>query len=141
MSGNTTIHGVGFVLGVPGGVYGESIVTTDNHGNVTAVNNVPVVSPLAGSLITLSSPPATTTPYTDTPVTFSQTAQHLKVQNTSPYPVHYAYDAVATPDSLSLLPNEELLDDTPVTVLHLYTSASVAINGTSAGNIVIEGRL
>ena len=91
--------------------------------------------------IAATSPPSATNAGSDTSYIFSQTVNHVLIQNNTSANLNYAFDVAASAGSYLLVPGAFVVWDRLCTVLHLYTAAAQNINGTSAGNIVVEGTL
>ena len=97
---------------------------------------------VAGSKVALSAPPATLTAGADTSLTFSSQVRHLYVQNKSSSDVTIEFDATSSAGSF-IIPgsaNTLVQFDLPCTVLHCFCAAAIAVNGTTGGNLVVEGR-
>lgn len=89
--------------------------------------------------VSLASPPGQTNAAADTPVSWSQQVTHYRIQNNTNANLMIREDAVASAGSFLLVPGATYREDKAVTTLHLYTQTAQAINGASAGNIVVEG--
>jgi hypothetical protein len=97
------------------------------------------VDEYAGAQVALVAPPAGLTASVDTAFAFAQKVYHLWLQNNSAMPVGIEFVAAASAGSWQVPAGGALLLDVPVGVVHLYSTAATAVNGTAAGNVVLKG--
>lgn len=114
-------------------------MATTNGLQVRDDNGVPYQGVAQPGAVALSSPLANTTASTDTPVTFSQTVHHWRIQNNTSAICYVELDATASTASIQIPASSSLRDDIAVTSIHLYTVAQQPIN--AASGIVIRGWL
>lgn len=109
--------------------------------NATLSNTNPMPSQFVNqpNYIALSSPPAATNIGADTTFTFNQQVNSVFLQNNTGADLHYAFDTAASAGSKVLPTGQSIIYPKKVTAVHLYTAAAQNVNGTSSGNIVLEG--
>ena len=64
---------------------------------------------------------------------------HLLLQNNDTNNLHFELDATATAGSPMLAPGQTIILDVQVAVLHLFSSGTPNVNGSTANNIVVRG--
>lgn len=90
--------------------------------------------PSPSSLVALTSPPANLSAGANTPLTFSATVNHIRVENNSAVPIWVKYNAVATNGSLIQVPAGMLYaEDVQVTSVNIWSSVASALNTSSSG--------
>lgn len=99
------------------------------------------VDPTAGGVIALSSPPANLTGGSDTALTFVETVNHVLLQNNSNTAFNLNFDAAASAGTFLIPANSPpIAFDFLCTAVHILCSASLAVNGSTGGNVVVQGR-
>lgn len=99
------------------------------------------VNPSAGAPVALSSPPATLTANASTLLTFASTVRHIEIQNNTTDTKGVEFDGTtATAGSYQVPPGGTYSADVSTTQVALYGTLASALNGSSAGNVVVRGR-
>lgn len=141
MTTTYTIHGAGFIPGVPG-IYANATVVVDNTGNVVSVNGIPQApTPVAGPAISPYSgnPSQTAASGADTQYKFGTAGTdsfvYISGQNNSAVNVYLAFDqstTIITDEIYTIAPGQAFAFDRAGTVLH-FSSPSQVTFGSQAG--------
>lgn len=124
--------------------YPRRLVDVNGDGSEYAerLNVTGTANPVTGASVVLSSPPTNLSANADTAITFAVPVNHVYLQNNSGTAASVDFDATASLGAF-LIPagSPPIAFDFPCTVLHVYCTAALALNGTSGGNFVVRGRL
>lgn len=112
-----------------------SVGSEDSAGNLVPVGGY--TTPVA-----LDTPPANLTAGANTALTFASTVYVVTVENNSGEDKTVAFPSPATAGSKKVLDGEvrEFTIPGGTTTMGIYGASASALNGTAAGNVIIEGR-
>jgi len=112
---------------------------------VSTTNRLPVTSAEGGSAYTtavaLSSPPANLTAGANTVLTFASTVYRIYIENNTTESKGYAVPSPATAGSKLVFATAAIEIAVPggTTTLGIYGAVASALNGSAAGNLIVEG--
>jgi hypothetical protein len=90
--------------------------------------------------VALTSPPANLTAGADTTLTFASAVKVVYVENNTGEDKNLAFDTAATAGSRKLLDGEAREYVVACTAVHVYGASASPVNGSAAGNLIVEGR-
>lgn len=112
-----------------------SVGSEDSAGNLVPVGGY--TTPVA-----LDTPPANLTAGANTALTFASTVYVVTVENNSGEDKNVAFPSPATAGSYRVLDGEvrEFTIPAGTTTMGIYGASASPLNGSAAGNVIVEGR-